>query len=87
MRAKDNVCCRNIPIRENENSLVPFCLQTHLKRCAEPWVGLVLESGFVFSVSGVWGRRRRSLHEGSCCKNPGNLRSVLPSRVTAASVY
>lgn len=52
IRAKDNVYCQNIPTREK---WVPFCLQIHLKRCAEPWVCLVLESE-LFSVLLVFGK-------------------------------
>lgn len=62
MRAKVNVYCRNIPTRENECSLVPFHLQTHLQRRTEPWISLVLESGVVCSGTGAQERRVRGLH-------------------------
>lgn len=62
MRAKVNVYCRNIPTRENEYSLVPFQLQTHLQRCTEPWVSLAMESGVVCSGTGARGGRIRGPH-------------------------
>lgn len=56
MRAKVDVYFKNIPTRENEYSLTPFHLQTHLQRCTEPCIFLVLESG-VCSGTGAQERR------------------------------